>query len=389
MKLTLNASAAATWSTCTAQPAYVAANKHRIPPQDTEFSVEGTRAHKVVECLFKGEPLPDYANADMIRHGTNFVSYCGQFETDWAYSELRVPLFYMPERNGLIDWCSFAPDSIDITDYKYGQGVSVSATENLQMSIYARSAIQHKRIPVKPDTKVRLHIYQPRVRQGERISVWEITYAELEQFTDDRIVGPANIIFGNTKQETVFAPDDDKACRFCPAKSFCEARAKAKLQGIPLEPLLRGEEPQLPPVNSLSDDVLAKVLTQKSEITSWLNSIEKYGLQLAASGKALPGTKIVESKGGHRAWSDPNEAKMMFLELVAQGKVAKDQVIEEKLLTPKQAEEFEFDFEADKWKEVQALVYKPKGKPVLVPLDDPRPPFSGSDVSASVFDEDE
>ena len=111
---------------------------------------------------------------------------------------------------------------------------------------------------------------------------------------------------------------------------------------------------------------------------------------MAASGKALPGTKIVASKGGHRTWSDPNEAKIMFLDLVAQGKVTKGQVIEEKLLTPKQAEEFEFDFEKDQWKEVQSLIFKPKGKPVLAPLDDPRPPYTGeADITGLFGEEDE
>lgn len=386
-KLSLNASSASTWSSCTAQPHYVQANAHRIPPQNTEFSVEGTNAHTVVECIFKGLPFPAFTTQDMIWHGTNFVDYCAQFESDWAYSELKVDLFYMPGRNGYVDWCSFSPDVIDIADYKYGQGVSVSAKENLQMSIYARSTIKQKKIPVRPDTKVRLHIYQPRVRQGERVSLWEITYAELEQFTDDRVLGPAQLIMGEGK--TVFAPSE-KACQFCPAKPFCVARAEWKLKGTPLEPVLRGEATQLPPVEAISDDTLAKILTSKAEIVSWLNGIEKYGLQMAASGKALPGTKIVASKGGHRAWSDPNEAKIMFLELVKAGKIKYDQIIEEKLITPKQAEEFEFDFEKGQWKEVQALIYKPKGKPVLAPLDDPRPPYTGeADITGLFGEEDE
>jgi hypothetical protein len=348
--------------------------------------VEGTNAHTVVECLFKGKPLPAFATPEMIKHAKAFVDYCLPFESDWSYSELNVKLFYMPGRNGYVDWCSFSPDAIDICDYKYGQGVSVSAKENLQMSIYARSAIKHKRIPVRPDTKVRLHIYQPRVRQGERISVWEISYAELEQFTDDRVLGPAQAILGEGK--TVFAPSD-KACQFCPAKTFCAARAAQKLGGTPLNAIIEGVKPDLPPVESIPEDALTKVLLHKAEIVSWLNGIEKYGLQMAASGKALPGTKIVASKGGHRSWSDPFEAKSMFLELVEQGKITKDQVIEEKLITPKQAEEFEFDFPKDKWAEVQSLVFKPKGKPVLASLDDPRPAYSDADASGLFDGEDE
>lgn len=400
LKLSLNASSAATWTRCTAQPHYVVSQAKHIPPQDTQFSVEGTRAHTVVEYLFKGKPLPDYATPEMIKHGGNFVAYCEQFESDWAYSELKVDLFYMPGRSGYVDWSSFTPDFIDICDYKYGQGVSVSAIENLQMAIYARSAIEQRRVKVSPDTKVRLHIYQPRVKQGERVSMWELTYAELEQFTDDRVVGPSEVIQNRTDDLT-FDPGE-KTCQFCPAKTFCglkgyeppfayqgTMRAQQATKSTPLEALTKGEKPMLKSVSETPVDVIVNIINHKAEITAWLNSFEKYGLQLAASGQALPGTKIVKSKGGHRAWKDVDEAKMMFLDLVEQGKVDRSQVIEEKLLTPKQAETFEFDFDPEKWKEVQALIFKPEGKPVLAPLDDPRPAYTGSDVSASVFDEED
>lgn len=399
-KLNLNASGAATWSKCTAQPIYVLANEKHIPPQGTQFSVEGTNAHTVVECLFKKLPLPVFATPEMVKHATNFVAYCSQFESDWSYSELKVDLFYMPGRNGYVDWCSFAPDVIDVADFKYGQGVSVSAKENLQMSIYTRSALKQKKIPVRPETKVRLHIYQPRVRQGERVSMWEITWAELEQFTDDNVVGPSQVILNRTDDLTFHS--SDKTCQFCPAKTFCglkgyepafayrgAMRAQVVTQGTPLEALTKGEKPVLKPVSETPDDVIVKIITRKAEIISWLNTFEKYGLQMAASGTALPGTKIVTSKGGHRSWSDPLEAKIMFLELVESGKITKDQVIEEKLLTPKQAEEFEFDFEKERWKEVQSLIFKPKGKPVLASLDDPRSAYTGEADISGLFDEEE
>jgi hypothetical protein len=411
-KLSITASGAATWSRCTAQPHYVLANAKHIPPQSTSFSVEGVVAHKVVEYLFKSTPFKvgdtvyergkpvGKIDGEMVKHATNFVQYCSQFESDWSYSELNIKLFYNQIGNGFIDWCSFAPDVIDVADFKYGQGVSVSAKENLQMSIYARSAIKQKKIPVRPDTKVRLHIHQPRVRQGERLSMWEITYAELEQFTDDRVQGPANVILNRTDDLT-FDPSD-KTCQFCPAKTFCglkgyeppfayqgEMRAQWATKGTPLTALTKGETPVLKPVSETPDDVIVRILAQKDEIVSWLNTFEKYGLQMAAAGTALPGTKIVASKGGHRAWSDPDEAKIMFLDLVEKGKVTKEQIITEKLLTPKQAEEFEFDFEKEQWKEVQALIFKPKGKPVLAPLDDPRPAYSGEADISGLFDEEE
>jgi len=381
-RLNLNASAAHTWTECTAQPHYVLQNAHRIPPQDTEFSVEGTKAHKVVECLFKGEKLPPYADASMQKHGAAFVDYCHSLRatasTPWK-SELKVDLFYMPGRSGYVDWCSIA-ETIHIVDYKYGQGVSVSAFENLQMAIYARSAVkQLGKIP-KDDAPVHLHIDQPRVRQGERRSTWSLTWGELVQFTDDRVLGPAkDILTPSAKRK--FSPGE-KTCQFCPASTFCTARASWLLDDTPLEPLIKGEEPVLEKPEIVAEEHLAKIIARSGEISKWLNKVEEYAMQMAAFGKALPGTKIVQSKGGHRKWGDEQSVKE------AMAKVLKrEDFIAEKLITPKQAEEFEFDFSKEQWAALLKMIVKPEGKPILVGIDDPRPEYKITNP-VDVFDDE-
>jgi len=381
-KLNLNASAAHTWTECTAQPHFVLENAHRIPPQDTEFSVEGTHAHKVVECLFMGESLPSYANAEMQKHGRTFVDYCHKLRatpgTPWK-SELEVELFYMPGRRGFVDWCSVA-ETIHICDYKYGQGVAVDAFENLQMSIYARSAVQKLGVSPRLDTPVHLHIFQPRVRQGNRQSTWSITWGELIQFTDDRVLGPAKDI--QAKALTLEFRPGEKTCQFCPASTFCSARASWLLDDTPLAPVLKGEEPTFPKPEAMDEKQLAKVISLDGQIGSWLKQIEKYALQMATAGKALPGTKIVLSKGGHRKWGDEDAAKQMLAQVLK-----REDYISEKIITPKQAEEFEFDFTPEIWEKVQSLIIKPEGSPVLVGEDDPRPAYSPT-AAADVFDDE-
>lgn len=215
---------------------------------------------------------------------------------------------------------------------------------------------------------------------------WEITYAKLMQFTDDRVQGPADSILKDGGQR-VFAPGD-KACQFCPAKTFCAARAAWLMDDTPLEVVKHAQTPDLPPLEALSPDALSKVIVNAADIIKWIKGAQKYGAQMASQGTPLPGTKIVLSKGGHRVWSDPDEAKIMFLELVTQEKVDRDQVLREVLVTPKQAEEFEFDFGQEQWKQLQSLMFKPPGKPVLASVDDPRPAYTG-DVNPDVFDEED
>ncbi len=375
-KLSLNASAAGTWTSCTAQPHYLVENASRIPPQDTEFSAEGTIAHKVVECLFKAEKVAKEATPDMLRHAGAFVKYArerqGTSKTWW--SEVKLSLFYMPGRNGYMDYGCLADDGLHIMDYKYGMGVSVNAFENLQGAIYARSAIEQ--LKLKPTT-VHIHIFQPRVRQGDKVSTWTVSYDELMQFTDDRVLGPAEDI--QAKALTLEFRPGTKTCQFCPAESFCEARVKWLLSDTPLEPITKGQEPVLPKPEKLKVLDLAAVTLKADDIKKWLGSVEKYALAMALDGKPLPGLKVVKSKGGHRKWGNPLQARELLLMHVEKGLI-----ISEELLSPTQAAEFEHDFSKEEWAAIQKLIVKPEGGPTLAPVDDPRPVY-GSEKLGDVF----
>ena len=398
-KLNLNASGAFCWTNCTAQPHYLVENAHRIPKQDTEYSQEGTVAHKVVERLFQGQPvkvgdkihddkgkLLGLADEPMIRHGGEFVKFARERQgtsKQW-WSELNIRLFYMPGRNGFVDFCCIAPDGIHIMDYKYGVGVAVGAFENLQMSIYARSLMLLPEINppgklsferLKPP--VHMHIFQPRVRQGDKISTWSVSYDELMQFTDDRVLGPAEDI--QAKALTLEFRPGTKTCQFCPAESFCEARVKWLLSDTPLEPVVKGGEPATPKPDKLKVLDLSAVVLKADDIKKWLTSVEKYALAMALDGKPLPGLKGVKSKGGHREWGNPLRARELLL-----AKVPEEEIITKKLLSPTQAAEFEHDFEKDEWQVIQGLIVKPEGGPTLAPIDDPRPVY-GSEELGDVF----
>lgn len=381
-KLNLNASSAATWTVCTAQPHYVQQNASRIPPQDTEFSVEGTHGHKVVECLFKKEKLPNYATPEMIKHAEAFVKYGRERQgsaPQW-WSEVKLDLFYMPGRNAYMDFGCLAADGLHVMDYKYGQGVAVNAFENLQGAIYARSAIKQLKLTKQQVPNIHIHIFQPRVRQGDKTSCWSLGWEELMQFTDDRILGPAEDI--QAKALTLEFRPGTKTCQFCPAESFCEARIKWMLGDTPLEVILEDKEPVLQKPSAMSESLLAKLILKAGDIKKWLGSLEKYGLALALNNTPLPGLKLVKSKGGHRTWGNPDEAREKLLE-----HVRKEDIITEELLTPKQVEEFEHDFSKEEWAAIQKLIVKPEGGPTLVSIDDPRPVY-GSEKLGDVFQDE-
>lgn len=403
-KLRLNPSAAHTWTECTAQPPYVAQLSDVIPKdQSSEHSREGEVAHLVVEKRFENDP--DVAKTagfkpEMRKHADDFVRFChglrGQVpptDTNW-WSERKVPLFYSPGDNGKIDFSGFkADDSLVICDYKYGQGVAVTAVENLQMAIYAVSLVQAERGVYNPFNEVTMAIYQPRVRQGEPITTWTMTYGELLQFVEERVSIPAADI--RAKALTLkFAPST-KVCQFCPAAPFCglegyepnfpysgKLRTSDMLDDTPLAPLRKGLPARLQKPADLDHDIIARITLQAASIKKWLGEVEEYAEARMTDGVEIKGLKLVQGKGGHRGWKNEDDAKEYLLK-----HVKREEVITEKLVTPAQADKFEHDFPKDEWKDLQQLVFKPEGGPVVVSDKDPRPVYSVS-KAAEYFDDE-
>jgi hypothetical protein len=174
-RLDLNPSSADRWTTCTASPRFILENWDKIPPSDTVYNQEGTTAHEVASALLQGrEPrvsdpyhCPVPVDKEMRWHGWNYMEYVQSLRTSTEFSsilvEQKLPLWYMKERNAIVDAAVINLDSMHVIDYKYGEGVVVSPVENLQTAIYAMSVGQLSG-PKPSDFPVFIHIYQPRGR---------------------------------------------------------------------------------------------------------------------------------------------------------------------------------------------------------------------------------
>lgn len=398
MKLRRSPSSAHTWTHCTAQPLYIQQHADKLPPNDTEFNREGTIAHGVVEDVFKGsaEYKVKGFKPEMKKHADGFVAYCrslqGGSTTQW-WSERKVPLFYAPESNGYIDFAAFtATGDLIIADYKYGQGVAVTAEENLQMAIYAVSLIQAELGLWSPYKTVTMAIYQPRVRQGDPITTWTLTYGELQQFVEEHVVTPSRDI-ENKKVKFCASP---KVCQFCPADGFCgmegyepdfaytgKMRASDLLDDTPLAPVRKGLPARLMKPEALEQDVLTKLVLKKKEITKFMNDVEEYAESLLTQGKPVAGLKLVQGKGGHRNWRNEDEAKEILL-----AHLDREQVITEKLISPAQADQYEHDLPKEDWAAIKSLTHKPEGGPVIAAENDPRPVFGANRAGLDLLEDE-
>lgn len=375
-RLDLNPSSADRWTTCTASPGFILANADKLPPDDgTKFSQEGTTAHEVAAAMLEGRPpreseCPTPIDAEMRMHAWDYSEYVTGLRKPFSrlLVEKKIPLWYMPGRNAIVDAAVLNPQDTHIIDYKYGEGVAVHPEELPQAIIYVVSVMK-KLPPVGHEFPVSIHIFQPRGRNAADgpAHVWETTWGEIEDIAKD-IEATASAILdeyvGNLPYKTLkFAPSE-KACQWCPAKGFCEARRTALTQDIEALTVIADDAPSLPTANTITVTQLAAILKHKDQLVKWLDDAEEYALNRLKAGGKIDGFKLVMSRGGNRYWTDPKKAAKLLLE----GILKRDEVIEEKVISPAAAEKLIGKLPVDLFN----LVAKPPGYPTIAPEDDKR-----------------
>lgn len=385
-RIDLNPSSADRWTTCTASPKFIFDNWDKLPPHDTFFNQEGTSAHEVAAACLEGrEPDPAKCpvpiDADMCWHAWNYTEYVlGLLKPGGRLLvEQKLPLFYMPGRNAIIDVAVLNPDEVHIVDYKYGEGIPVDPEENLQETIYARS-VTWANAPKSTSVPVSLHIYQPRGRDnnGQPEKVWQTQWLHISN-RGGEIADIAQTIVanaeGSTRHTVEFAPSE-KACQWCPAKRFCTARQHELTKDIEVLASIEPGPKHLPPANSVSLRQLQAILEHGNEIKKWIGDAEDYALQFMKGGGKIPGHKLVLSRGGNRYWANPKAAATLMLT----GTVLREkEVYEQKVIGPAAAEKLlgKHKFSAD----LMNLIARPPGVPIIAPEGDVREEY-GADLGS-------
>lgn len=390
-RLDLNPSAAARWTVCTASPHFILRNWDKVPESsDTIYNREGTLAHAVAAAMLLKQPEPPAmvdalpvieVTPEMRWHGWEYAEYVQGLREPGStlLVEEKLPLWYMPGRNAIVDAAVINRDSLHIVDYKYGAGVVVHPERSLQAVIYAQSVASGMAVFLEEKMPVFIHIYQPRGRAGETGPghVWETTYGEVHQIAEE-ISAAAKLIIESGDEEdadlrqTVFAPSD-KACQWCPAKGFCTARQMSLADGF--EVLETKSVP--PPPDTLTLDQRARIQHHASAMKAWLDDVVEYNQLRMEQGEQLPGFKLVMSRGGNRYWADPKKAAEL---LVSTTHLRREEVIEESTISPAAAEKLlgknKFDVA------LTNLITKAPGKPTIAPAADKRQAIGESAVSA-------
>mgnify|MGYP000305545243 FL=1 len=360
----LSASASHRWLACPPS-AKLCAN---ILDQASEYAQQGTDCHELCAYLVEkalGRDVIDptenltYYDAEMQNCAEEYRNYILE-QIEAIKKFCKDPQVMIEQRLDFSRWvengfgtgdCVIVADEIlQIIDYKHGLGILVSAGDNehggnSQMMCYALGALEVFG-DIYDINQIKMTIFQPR---RDNISTYTISKENLLKWADEVLAPTAQLAYVGKGE---FNAGDH--CTFCKVKATCRKRAEYNLE-------LAKYDFAMPA--TLDDTEIAAILEKVDEMISWGNDIKDYALQQAQSGVHFEGWKIVEGRSNRKytdenaiadtvkdAGFNPYEKKLLGITAMST------------LLGKKKFEEL-----------LGGLIYKPPGKPTLVPESDKRP----------------
>lgn len=360
----LSASASHRWLSCPPSAKLCAS----IPDQASEYAQQGTDCHELCAYLVEkalGRDVTDptesltYYDAEMQNCAEEYRNYVLE-QIEGAKEFCKDPQIMIEQRLDFSRWvengfgtgdCVIVADEVlQIIDYKHGLGVLVSAGDdehggNSQMMCYALGALEVFG-DIYDINQIKMTIFQPR---RDNISTYTIGKDDLLKWANEVLAPTAQLAYTG---EGEFKAGDH--CQFCKVKATCRKRAEYNLE-------LAKYDFEMPA--TLDDTEIAAILEKVDEMISWGNDIKEYALQQAQSGVHFEGWKVVEGRSNRKytdeeavafkvkdAGFDPYEKKLLGVTAMST------------LLDKKKFEEL-----------LGELIYKPPGKPALVPESDKRP----------------
>lgn len=360
----LSASGAHRWMNCTPSERL----ELEFDDNSGEAAAEGTAAHALSEHKLRKalkmrskKPVSPYDSDEMDNYTDGYVEFVLEV-IEQAKKICSDPLIlieqrldfskYVPEGFGTGDCLIIADGTLHIIDFKYGQGVLVSAEDNPQMKLYALGALDLFD-GIYDIEVVSMTIYQPR---RENVSTSTVSKENLYQWAEEVLKPKAELAFNGDGN---YCPGE--WCQFCRAAVKCRARAEAKMK-------LATFEFALPPL--LSDEEIADILSSIGDLTNWANEIIAYATDAAVNhGKKWPGFKVVEGRSNRKYKDEEAVAE------AAKNAGYRD-IYKQSLITITEMEKL---MGKSKFNEILGeLVMKPPGKPTLVPVSDKRPEMNTS-----------
>ena len=355
----LSASASHRWINCPPSAKLC----ESIPDNTSSYAQEGTDCHELCAYLVEkalGRNTTDptstltYYNSEMQNCAEEYRNFVLE-QVEEAKKHCLDPQVMIEQRLdfskyvengfGTGDCVIVADDVLHIIDYKHGLGVLVEATENTQLFCYALGALEIFD-GLYDINEIKMSIFQPR---RDNVDTYTISKEQLLTWANDVLTPTAKLAYEGKGEFKAGGH-----CQFCKAKAMCRKRAEFNLE-------LAKYDFQMPA--TLENIEIAAILPKIDQLVSWGNDIKEYALKQAQSGVHFKGYKVVEGRS-NRKYTDEETVANIVIENgydPYEKKLAGITAMTS-LLGKKRFEELLGEY-----------VYKPTGKPTLVPESDKRP----------------
>lgn len=392
----LGPSAASRWLTCTPSARF----EQFQPNDETSYAREGTIAHEIAALILavrSGTYLDTHEaflnDLDILEQAADdFYKEAGtpsEFQTMLDYAEdyaqfvlnlaphgdviiggehlernfdpiakhilieNRYEVFeYVPLGFGTSDHTTRTKKVLYITDYKYGQGVRVSAVKNTQMMLYGLGGLKKAIADGWHEIgKIVLSIYQPRAGGS---SSWQISASELIEWGNVEVKPKALQAIAGVGE---FVPG--KHCQFCKARNVCAAFYE-EFETVSL----------LKDKRLITKDQLNYLLNVGPAVATWIKKKLDDTVQRMQKGDTVEGYKLVKGRTTRTFTSEDAVVDI----LIGEG-YESDEIFNEPVL--RSLTDLEKALGKNKFNELLGtVVRKSEGKPALASEDDDRPAIS-------------
>jgi len=300
----------------------------QMPPQaENKFMADGTALHSAVDLLVNDGDASAYSLLGKTFNGVVLdEDHCEKLKTALALLDEVDPLeqmtFNTETRVGFGDLLPGVFGSTDligrianraiVLDWKFGDGVAVTAEQNEQLMFYAAAAMRTPSAAWAFDgaTEIECVIVQPPM-----VRRWVTTPERIRQFERDLVQAVKQSSLPDAR---LMAGDH---CRFCTAKPICPEMTGAADRAIAVK------------IDNLDKNLISDYLKNADLLETWITSLRELALSMLESGARLPDYKLV-AKRAIRQWTDEDKAKVALFALG----LKESEVLETSVISPAKAE---------------------------------------------------
>jgi hypothetical protein len=331
-----------------------------VPPKpSSKYADEGTLLHNIISEVLETDKAP----IEFLGTKYNDVVFTKELLEDKLFpaldlldevdpkkemeyaTETRVGFGdFLPDVFGSTDLLGRIGSRAIVLDWKFGDGVTVTAEENQQLMFYAAAAMRTKESQWVFDgaTEIECIIIQP-----PEIRRWVTTPERIKAFENELKMAV------QIAQKPNAPLQHGEHCRWCAAKPVCPKMTGAVDRALMLK------------IQELDADQIGGYLKNADILEQWITDLRALAHQVLDAGKPVPGWKLV-AKRATRQWVDEIQAAEALIPMLDNPK----DVFVEKIISPAQAEKL---LKKAKKELPKDLVVAISSGSTLAPVDDPRP----------------